>query len=653
MECVLLIFLDLITQNVCHLLKLCFSLFRLPQFHPSRVETPIWDLLDKSAAAPKEEGSIGDWFCVPVASLHPHAKIYEKSKRYLPTYLDLPAADVMDGLFTSPSKKKMPKSDDELDKSGQIVCSSKRFDREDWDDTLVVCIKIDKGQGSTKLILNYCNVKDPQNTRHARQVAYFNAAKDTYENLRRVFFNSDRALKFEIEDLLNEKSIMVTAQVGDVKGHAVARHVGETSRDETTLPSPAATAAFTTAPNALPSSDDDAEKTLDFLSEARFDFDLADKAKYMLKDQRLVVGIAYYDGNDNSVGRVYFNRSVPLVERRSSLIELSTKKLLGVMSADYEVLGNIFGSVGAKAIRPCIWCELEKKYFFLSRQELQETAEADCQSRTGATISANYELFQQKLQEQTKKISNPKKQHAFELSVSREFTCSIIRPRLLNVNPSSCVCMPLHIILGLTNQIDSLTKRCIEVIDSFGTDGGDLESRYSLRRERNRLMRVIRQLKHELLVEIEVVQAQAEIGNLLEEEDIDPDQIYAILERVDMHEGAEDDEDITEKAAKLKTCIENLNDVDVWLDELVGKGEREYFESKKANGIDETVYHGDAVGPDCMKMGEKYEDIFDRFVLIYDGDGGNDEQKLVARALVERMKSIWKDWSVLMKHISS
>ena len=75
------------------------------------METLIWDLLDKSAAAPLVEGSIGDWFCVPVASLHSRAKTYEKSKRYLPTCLDLSADDVMDQLFTLPTKKKMEKRD--------------------------------------------------------------------------------------------------------------------------------------------------------------------------------------------------------------------------------------------------------------------------------------------------------------------------------------------------------------------------------------------------------------------------------------------------------------------------------------------------------------------------------------------------------------
>ena len=75
------------------------------------MERLIWDLLDKSAAAPVDNGSIGDWFCVPVASLHTRAKIYEKCERYLPTHLNLPADDVVDQLFTLPTKKKIKKRD--------------------------------------------------------------------------------------------------------------------------------------------------------------------------------------------------------------------------------------------------------------------------------------------------------------------------------------------------------------------------------------------------------------------------------------------------------------------------------------------------------------------------------------------------------------
>ena len=83
------------------------------------------------------------------------------------------------------------------------------------------------------------------------------------------------------------------------------------------------------------------------------------------------------------------------------------------------------------------------------------------------------------------------------------------------------------------------------------------------------------------------------------------------------------------------------------LADLVGKFESEFFLAKKANGVDETVYHQDFVGNDCVKFCERYGPIFAQIRAKVDEDGSNGQIAAV-RNLIKKSEIIWKEWAALV-----
>ena len=88
------------------------------------------------------------------------------------------------------------------------------FDNEKFTDVILWKIGIDAGGGSTKIILNCCNVEKPQSLKHTHIFGLFKKAKDTYENLKRAFFYEGSLIKNRSEAIINRRcvTLVVTNQ---------------------------------------------------------------------------------------------------------------------------------------------------------------------------------------------------------------------------------------------------------------------------------------------------------------------------------------------------------------------------------------------------------------------------------------------------------
>lgn len=90
------------------------------------------------------------------------------------------------------------------------------------------------------------------------------------------------------------------------------------------------------------------------------------------------------------------------------------------------------------------------------------------------------------------------------------------------------------------------------------------------------------------------------------------DEVTEILEEIERLEDSDEDEPEKGKFELLMVAMENLDELNHVLSSWVGPGRRAFVDGKKANGVDETIYHGGSiVGRHCEAYGKRILDIFD------------------------------------------
>lgn len=128
-------------------------------------------------------------------------------------------------------------------------------------------------------------------------------------------------------------------------------------------------------------------------------------------------------------------------------------------------------------MRSCLWCEMLKSEFC-------NLDDADEMLRTKDSVAQHYCKFVQQMDqmdERTKLDEKAKKQYQDK---AHQENGSIRRPALLDIDPTDCVCMPLHIILGITKKLNEFFRKCLEVIDDMSSDASAVETKYALKRLR-------------------------------------------------------------------------------------------------------------------------------------------------------------------------
>jgi hypothetical protein len=132
----------------------------------------------------------------------------------------------------------------------------------------------------------------------------------------------------------------------------------------------------------------------------------------------------------------------------------------------------------------------------------------------------------------------------------------------------------------------------------------------------------------------------------------DVEKLITLLDKIEytdeMYNADGNNNALEAKADKLVILTECLEDIEGNLKEMVGPTEREFFYAKKDSGIDETVYHHDFVGPDCVRFTKKYKEIFERVKNKVETDG-NQKQIRAITALNKASEAIWSEWKVLVK----
>lgn len=533
----------------------------------------------------------------------------------------------------------------QLEQSNQLMTAEQRFKKEEWRNSFVFGINIDKGCGSVKYSFRNCCVDKPQSLMHTKLVRQITGSNDDADCLRDGFFSpdeGDEGLKCETEDLLNDKSVAIRVQhEGEVRW-AYARNSGDGGHDAS-LPEPNRTKVV---------SDNDVECAIK--QKTRFDFESADKSAYLVRCRRYTEGIAYYNQSGKEIGRIYFNNCLEAGRSPHGSLKANASKLRGFISSDFELLATLFGLVGGAAMHSCLWCEMLKS-------EYHNFEEGEADVRTLENIVQHYCNYNDKMDEMPNATKrDPKARKAYEAE-AHQINCSVRRKPLLDIQPSKCICMPLHIILGVTAKLNQWFNRCIEAIDDLTTDRALLDTKYALKEARGRIVRDIRKIRRE------IIDASAELNAHLDNEEMEaemakvsgPNAIEKSLEFLqkisyneEMFEDANRNHQINELVVQHDRLSHSLEDLDEMLKDMVGPFEREYFYSKTDAGLDETVYHHDMVGNDCMNFTKKYADIFDRVLKLIEKIG-NDNQKAAGQALVTKMKAIWHDWAILARHMKA
>ena len=328
--------------------------------------------------------------------------------------------------------------------------------------------------------------------------------------------------------------------------------------------------------------------------------------------------------------------------------------LRGFISADFELLATLFGLVGGAAMYSCLWCEMLKS-------EYHDFEEGEAVMRTLESITEHYHKYAGKMGEMpSNTMRNPKARKAYEAE-AHQSNCSVRRKPILNVQPGKCICMPLHIILGITAKLNSWINRCLEAIDDLSADQDQLDTKYALKEAREKMIRDIRKVRKDIIdasaelnANLDNEEMEAEIANITGPNAIE--KSLELLEKIQYNEHMFADanrniqmQQLVEQYDQLSNSLEDLDEI---LKTMVGPAEREYFQAKKEAGIDETVYHHDLVGGDCFKFMKLYQKIFDRVLKLIEKDG-NENQNIAGRALVEKMKAIWKDWAILGRHMKA
>ena len=295
-----------------------------------------------------------------------------------------------------------------------------RLNKPEWNDSIVYGIKIDRGGGSIKVVINNICVAKPQSLGHTKLVALIKLAKDTHENLRDGLFSPDDELKGEAEDLLNDKCRVVMVKHNNNTSCAIARHNGEKNIGNCPeLPKITKTIRIS-----------DAHARCLRNKQDRFDFEKVDSAAYLSVDNE-AVGIAYYGGTRKEIGRVYFNEPLKATGRTPHLlVQMKQKRLRGFLSADFELLSNVFGHVGANAMKSCLWCEMWTREY-LNFEDRSAT------KRTRANIHEHYRNFSERLQEMdkaTERDDDAKKKYEDR---AHQENGSIRAAPLLDIDPSS------------------------------------------------------------------------------------------------------------------------------------------------------------------------------------------------------------------------
>ena len=85
---------------------------------------------------------------------------------------------------------------------------------ETFNDSALFKFALDAGGGSTKAILNSVNVENPQGQEHVRVWGEFTGVKDTWENLRRAFFDEKSSIKSDFEDIMNRRVVAANLKMG-------------------------------------------------------------------------------------------------------------------------------------------------------------------------------------------------------------------------------------------------------------------------------------------------------------------------------------------------------------------------------------------------------------------------------------------------------